>query len=186
MKRTCLKAIAVSALISTAFLAGCATGRDEMSQNANYTVQRLSVGPHGEYDTKTIPHSLDHGGNGTFNETASQYRWIRAQAITKVDHNSFIFTIARVPDNIPQLHYGDVIDVLFLAPPNENFDELKTAVVLRLVCTDNACRRKLYKEAGNSNYLGPTNEPVPDISGLKFSKFYDTDGKILPGRQLPQ
>lgn len=169
-------------------LAGCTTDHGAIYQNANNTVQRLAVGPIAEYESKTLPHALGAGG-GTFGPIASQYRWVHVQGITKVDRDTWLHTIARVPDQIPQLHKNDIVDVLFLTVSDANYDQLKTAIVLRLVCKneDSECKRQLYKDAGNTNvFLGPTSEVSPNTGGLTFSKFYDSDGVILPGRSLPQ
>jgi hypothetical protein len=171
-------------------LTGCVSEHGEIYQGANHTVQRLSVGPIGEYDSKTVPHALGAAGS-TFGEEASQYRWVHVQGITKVDRNTWLHTIARVPDQVPQLHRGDIVDVVFLTIPDSNYDQFQTAVVLRVVCKDeglySACKRKLYVDAGHTGiYLGPTGEDVPSMGQYTFSKFYDKDGNILPGAKLPQ
>jgi hypothetical protein len=165
---------------------GCAADHGAIYQSANYTVQRFAVGPWGEFDDKTAPHAF--GGNGTFGANASQYRWVHVQGITKVDRDTYVQTVARVPDQIGKLHSDDIVDVLFLTIADTNFDQLKSAVILRVVCPADggaACRRKLYAQDGRY-YFGPTNDIVPDMSQLTFSKYYDEDGKILPGMKLPQ
>jgi len=112
------------------------------------------------------------------------------QAITKVDKNTVLYTVARVPDRIPQLHQGDIVDVLFLTLSDTSFDDFKSAVVLRVVCKNEEffsdCRKKLRQDAGSRYYFGPTGESVPDTSGYTFSKFYDANGRILSGVTLPQ
>lgn len=178
-----LVALALGVAVST----GCTTDHGTVYQSANHTVQRLAVGPIAEYESKTLPHALGAGG-GTFGPVASQYRWVHVQGITKVDRDTWLHTIARVPDQISQLHKNDIVDVLFLTVSDSNYDQLKTPVVLRVVCKneDAPCKRQLYKEAGDTNvFLGPTSEQAPDVSQYTFSKFYDTDGNILPGLKLP-
>jgi hypothetical protein len=167
-------------------LPGCAADHSAIYQNANGTVQRLSVGPWGEFDTRTAPHAF--GGNGTFGANASQYRWVHLQGITKVDRDTYVQTVARVPDQVRKLEAGDIVDVVFLTIADTNFDQLKSAVVLRVVCpTDGGteCRRNLYAAEGRY-YFGPTSEPVPDMGQYTFSKYYDEDGKILSGVTLPR
>jgi hypothetical protein len=180
--------VVVFRIMGGVVLAGCTTDHGTIYQTANRTVQRLVVGPIAEYESKTLPHALGAGG-GTFGGTASQYRWVHVQGITKVDRDTWPHTIVRVPDQIPQLHKHDVVDVLFLTVSDSNYDQFKTPVVLRVVCKneDAPCKRQLYKDAGNTNvFLGPTNAQAPDLSRYTFSKFYDTDGKILSGVKLPQ
>jgi hypothetical protein len=177
-------------LVGSVVLSGCATDYSAIYQNANHTVQRLAVGPIGEYDSKTVPHAL--GGPGpNFGKTASQYRWAHVQGITKVDRDTWLHTVAHVPDQIPQLNLGDIVDVLFPTLSDSNFDDFHTAIVLRVVCKNdaiaNACRQKLYQDAGKSRYYrGPTGDPIPDTDNLVFSKYYDEDGRLLPGVKLPQ
>lgn len=178
-----------TSILTGMYLSGCASGQNVIYQSANHTVQRLTVGI-GEFDSKTIPHALGAAGP-TFGATASQYRWVHVEGITKVDRNTFLHTIARVPDEIPQLHRGDVVDVVFLTISDSNYDKGQTAVVVRMVCKNDeifsACRRKLYRDAGNTGYyFGPTNEPVPDMSQYVSSKYFDSDGAILPNTKLPQ
>jgi hypothetical protein len=93
------------AILSGACLAGCASDQNAIYQSANHTVQLMKVGPIGEYDSKSMPHALGAGGP-TFGAIASQYRWVHVQAITKVDRDTYIHTIARVPDNIPHRGRG--------------------------------------------------------------------------------
>lgn len=179
------------ALTGAAILSGCCylspSNECPVYKNANGTVQRLAISPFGEFDTKTIPHAFFPA---SFGATASQYRWVHVQAITKVDRHTILETIARVPDQIPQLYQGDIVDVLFLTVSDSNFDDFKSAVVLRVVCKNeeifSACRRQLYHDAGSRYFMGPTGEPAPDMSTYTFSKFYDANGKILPGARLPQ
>jgi hypothetical protein len=177
-------------ILSGMCLAGCASDQNAILQSANQTVQLMKVGPIGEYDSRSMPHALGAGGP-TFGSIASQYRWVHVQAITKVDRDTYIHTIARVPDNIPQLHSGDIVDVVFLTISDSNFDKGESSVVFRVVCRNDAifsaCRKQLYHDAGNTAvFLGPTGEPVPDMSGYTFSKYFDVDGTILPGVKLPQ
>jgi hypothetical protein len=165
--KTWTRQIFQSALAAAcAVLTACTTDHGTIYQSAYNTVQRLAIGPIAEYDYKTLPHALDAGG-GTFGPIASQYRWVHVQGITKVDRDTWLHTIARVPDQIPQLHKNDVVDVLFMTVSDSNYDQFKTSIVLRLVCKneDTACKRQLYKDAGNTNvFFGPTGEAPPDTS----------------------
>jgi hypothetical protein len=143
--KTWTRQIFQSALAAAcAVLTACTTDHGTIYQSANNTVQRLAIGPIAEYDYKTLPHALDAGG-GTFGPIASQYRWVHVQGITKVDR----------------------VDVLFMTVSDSNYDQFKTSIVLRLVCKneDTACKRQLYKDAGNTNvFFGPTGEAPPDTS----------------------
>jgi hypothetical protein len=184
LQRLYFAVVVVGCIVVTA----CSTDHGTIYQSANNSVQRLAIGPIAEYDYKTLPHALGAGG-GTFGPIASQYRWVHVQGITKVDRDTWLHTIARVPDQIPQLHKNDIVDVLFMTVSDSNYDQFKTPIVLRLVCKneDTACKRQLYKDAGNTNvFLGPTGESPPDMSPYTYSKFYDADGNILPGLTLPQ
>jgi hypothetical protein len=143
----------------------------------------------GEYDSKTLPHALGAGGP-TFNQSASQYRWVHVAALSRKGWKTALWTIALVPDQIPKLYREDYVEVKFLTVSESNYDHLQTAVITKVLCPadgPNECRRQLLKTAGSwSNPLGETDDPVPDMSGLTFSKYYDTDGKKLPGIALPQ
>src|SRR5258708_3231521 len=113
MKRIMKLLLIATLTVGGGLLAGCTTEHGAIYQSANSTVQRLAVGPIAEYESKTLPHALGAGG-GTFGPIASQYRWVHVQGITKVDRDTWLHTIARVPDQIPQLHKNDIVDVLFL------------------------------------------------------------------------
>ena len=173
-------------------MAGCiaplSADRNSADFAANGKMVRMAVMA-GEYESKTLPHALGAGGP-TFNQSASQYRWVHVAALSHKGWKTTLWTIARVPDQIPQLHRGDYVEVKFLTISDSNFDHLQTAVIAKMLCPEdgpNACRRKLLKESGSwSNPLGETDDPVPDMSGLIFSKYYDMDGKKLPGISLPQ
>ncbi|WP_124605537.1 hypothetical protein [Burkholderia sp. Bp9142] len=143
----------------------------------------------GEYDSKTLPHALGAGGT-TFNQSASQYRWVHVMAQGHKGFRTTLYTIALVPDQVPKLHRNDYVEVKFLTISESNYDHLQTAVITKVLCPadgPNECRRALLRTSGNwSNPLGETDDAVPDMSGFTFSKYYDTDGKKLPGTSLPQ
>jgi hypothetical protein len=143
----------------------------------------------GEYDSKTMPHALGAGG-ATFNQEASQYRWVRVGAESQKHAYTSLVTIALVPDQVVKLHMNDYVEVKFQPISGSNFDRLQAAVITKVLCPadgPNSCRRKLLRDTGSlSNPLGETNDPVPDMSGLTFSKYYDMDGKKLTGISLPQ
>lgn len=174
-----------------ASLAGCGSLSavdNSAVEAANGTMVRMFV-MLGEYDGKTMPHALGAGG-ATFNQEASQYRWVRVGAESQKHTFTALVTIALVPDQVAKLHMNDYVEVKFKPISGSNFDHLQAAVITKVLCPadgPNACRRKLLKESGSwSNPLGETDDPVPDMRGLTFSKYYDTDGKKLPGISLPQ
>jgi hypothetical protein len=155
---------------------------------ANGTMVRMFV-VLGEYDSKAMPHALGAGG-ATFNQEASQYRWVRVEAKSQKQALTSLMTIALVPDQVAKLHMFDYVEVRFKPISGSNFDHLQTAVITKVLCPadgPNECRRKLLRDTGSlSNPLGETNDPAPDMSSFTFSKYYDTNGKKLPGVSLPQ
>ncbi|CAJ7239502.1 Uncharacterised protein [Burkholderia pseudomallei] len=172
-------------------LAGCGSlsaVNNRAVDAANGTMVRMFV-MLGEYDSKTMPHALGAGG-ATFNQEASQYRWVRVGAESQRLAFTALVTIALVPDQVAKLHMNDYVEVKFKPISGSNFDHLQAAVITKVLCPadgPNECRRKLLKDTGSlSNPLGETNEPVPDMSSFTFSKYYDGDGKKLPGISLPQ
>ncbi|AJX22250.1 hypothetical protein Y033_671 [Burkholderia pseudomallei MSHR435] len=174
-----------------ASLAGCGSlsaDSNSADEAANGTMVRMFV-VLGEYDSKTMPHALGAGG-ATFNQESSQYRWVRVEAKSQKQAFTSLLTIALVPDQVAKLHMFDDVEVKFKTVSSSNFDHLQAAVITKVLCPadgPNECRRKLLKDTGSlSNPLGETNDPVPDMSSFTFSKYYDGDGKKLPGISLPQ
>lgn len=180
--------LSLSFLVSLAGCGSLSAVNNRAVDAANGTMVRMFV-MLGEYDSKTMPHALGAGG-ATFNQEASQYRWVRVGAESQKHAFTALVTIALVPDQVAKLHMNDYVEVKFKPISGSNFDHLQAAVITKVLCPadgPNACRRKLLRDSGSwSNPLGETNDPVPDMSNFTFSKYYDTDGKKLPGMYLPQ
>ncbi|QJD91677.1 hypothetical protein HH213_17240 [Duganella dendranthematis] len=86
---------------------------------------------------------------------------------------------ALVPDQIPQLHKGDVVDVYVGIFDETNYGELKAPVVIRLVCkdADGACKKAEEKTLGGANEI--VSKGKPPMAALSFSKIYDLEGNRL-------
>jgi hypothetical protein len=173
-------------------LAGCASmvENGKIYTGAEGKIVRMTV-TYGDSEGHTVPHAF-FPADWNFNATAKQYRWVHVLATSNVDDDTNLHTIALVPDQIPELHYGDWVEVKFHKLSATNFGELQadSAVVTKVLCRasdSNECRRKITWSAKNWRYpLGETNEPVPDMNQFTFSKYYDQNGDELPEISLPQ
>jgi len=188
-----LKSVACLCLVGAfSSLAGCASMAEDgkIYTGAEGKIVRMTV-TYGDSDGHTLPHTF-FPASWNFNTTANQYRWVHVLATSNVDDDTNLHTIALVPDQIPQLHYGDWVEVKFHKLSATNFGLLQadTAVVTKVLCLasdSNECRRKITWAAKNCRYpLGETDEPVPGMNRFTFSKYYDQNGDKLPGTSLPQ
>jgi hypothetical protein len=135
----------------------------------------------GEYDDKVLkPASYNVDGlHFKWNSNSNQYRWVLATAVMRRDHWGSVYRRAMVPDQISQLHKGDLVDVYVGYFDQTNYGELQAPMVIRLVCrdADSACKKAEEKKLGGANEVVTTGKPT--MTGLTFSKFYDLDGNRL-------
>lgn len=110
---------------------------------------------------------------------AIQYRWILVQANFHKDVNNWMWTTAMIPDGMPILSLDDVVDVYVPTINSINYDALQGPVILRFVCKhdDKPCKEKSKAELGGANEV--VSHGKPDMSGLTFSKKFDTEGNLL-------
>ncbi|MYM71640.1 hypothetical protein GTP56_05445 [Duganella sp. FT134W] len=182
MKKTLKNLFLVSATISSLSLQGCTTPhRNEgISNLIMNNVVRMYVN-WGEYPDKAwSPASYNVAANYYhWNENSIQYRWIWPQANLRRDLYGVVNEMAMVPDEIPFLRHGDLVDVYL--PPFEtyNYGEMRAPIVIRFVCSadDDACQDKSKKELGGKNEV--VSKGKPDLSGFTFTKKFDKTGKRL-------
>ena len=187
MKKIIKLGVALVAVTCFAGLAGCALpGQDTAGDRAaEGKVERLLViGTEAEHGV--------HVFSSTSGPISKQYRWITVQGIPEDSLiTPPISTVARIPDSIGRLHKNDLVDVYFKGLARSNFDKLESAVVLRVACPAefpfHPCMDDLKKKEGKSYLLGPTGEPVPDLSQPQFAStpYFDQEGRPLPGKTLP-
>lgn len=135
----------------------------------------------GERDDKVLqPASYNVDGlHFKWNSNANQYRWILATAVMRRDRWGSVHRRALVPDQIPQLHKGDIVDIYVGFFDETNYGDLKAPVVIRLVCqeTDSSCNRSEEKALGGANEVVSIGKPP--MTGLTFSKVHDLEGNRL-------
>lgn len=110
---------------------------------------------------------------------ANQYRWVLADAEIRRDARGKIYRRVLVPDQVPKLRSGDVIDVYLGTFDETNYGELRAPVVLRRVCEDrdDACKKREERQLGERT--GVVSRGKPPLEDLTFSKKFNVDGKIL-------
>ncbi|QHP90700.1 hypothetical protein EXE55_07015 [Burkholderia glumae] len=91
--------LSLSFLVSLPGCGSLSAVNNSAVEAANGTMVRMFV-VLGEYDSKTMPHALGAGG-ATFNQEASQYRWVRVEAKSQKQAFTSLLTIALVPDQLP-------------------------------------------------------------------------------------
>ena len=116
-------------------------------------------------------------------EHAAQYRWV---AVFFREEGFFtakvLYFDALVPDSIPRLSDGDVVDVVTNVTNNADYDKLDMPFVIRKVCDgkDEPCLKKL-RENGAWGF-GPTGKATGhEREALQFSPRYDANGKFIFG-----
>lgn len=179
----------LSILGATTLIAACTTNASG-DLAANGKIERLYVYD-SESEEHTSPYTAGHVGHDWTPED-KQYRWIHVMGTP--DSSSWtrpIQTVARVPDNIPMLHYGDIVEVYFKGFDISDYGKFDTSVLVKMDCPQHmdglrACLNALKKMEGRSYLLGPVDGPAPDLNQFTFSKFYDEEGKPLSGKSLPQ
>jgi len=113
---------------------------------------------------------------------AIQYRWILLKSFFKDKTESGgVFRTGRIPDGLPVLKVGDIVDVYLPDDDLTNYNQLKGPVILRLVCRENdrPCKKAAKVELGGRSF-GMVSKGMPDMSNLTFSKRFDATGHILP------
>lgn len=110
---------------------------------------------------------------------ANQYRWVLGEASLRRDKWGKISRRILVPDEIPRLKSGDLIDVYLGEYDRTNYGELRAPVVLRLVCTqaDKLCQKRASEELGGKNEV--LSHGRPPMDNLTFTKKFDLEGKPL-------
>jgi hypothetical protein len=110
---------------------------------------------------------------------ANQYRWVLADAEIRGEARGKIYRRILVPDQIPKLRIGDVIDVYLGTYDETNYGELRAPVVVRLVCAeiDEVCKKREEKKLGARN--GIVSRGKPPLDDLTFAKVFDLDGKAI-------
>jgi hypothetical protein len=87
----------------------------------------------------------------TWTDNAKRYRWVQTYTHTGTWHYSgmSVPAFALVPDQVPTLGVGDIVDVLYLNKNYDfNYDKLQAEKILRLVCRakDKECIKKIKSE----------------------------------------
>lgn len=110
---------------------------------------------------------------------AAQYRWVFLDANIRRDMFAKMLKNARIADSIPILETGDYVDVLLPPEAETNYDELHAAIVIRFVCknADTTCKDKSKAELHGAHEV--VSRTIPDISGLRFTKKFDPQGRLL-------
>lgn len=124
---------------------------------------------------------------GNWGPRANRYRWIGARALTGHRHwtgystgYSYSTSTVLVADQLPAIHEGDIVDVLFMQKGEQDLSNLKASRVIGLVCRkeDMACIEKLKATQGGRTW-GPWVDPLLyDQSKFTYSPVYDETGRL--------
>lgn len=141
---------------------------------ANKTIRSTVVLP--EFDPSARAWSKYHAGpgllfRGSWGDVAKQYRWAPTYTHTGSHHYAGyrMPSYSLVPDQLPLLEEGDIVDVLYLEDQyGFDFNNLIANKVVRLVCKndDKACIKKIKSENEWGEVAG---YPVPPEDLSKFT-----------------
>jgi|SRR5476649_102307 len=183
------KLLGIAAVCAIVMLAGCVgvpyDGKPHMDSGlqelTNNTVTRMTVmWTEREEHAYTVASYNVAANYFHWSENDNQYRWILVRAAMRRDKFGSVLRDARIPDNIPMLHKGDIVDVYLPVAMEMNYDQLKSAIVLRFVCAaaDTACQDKSKEQVGKLG-MEVISKGMPDMSDLVFTKKYDKAGQRL-------
>jgi hypothetical protein len=115
-----------------------------------------------------------------WSENSNQYRWTRVTALLRRDKYGSIVRHAMIPDGMPLLTPGDVVDVYVPAWDTINYGTLETAKIIKLVCQakDSDCIRASVAAVGGKG-TEVISKGRPDMTGVFYSKKFDTKGQLL-------
>lgn len=173
-------AVGMAALL---FIQGCAIQpwrEQSVIDRTDHTVIRMWVSWNEKPDHAYAPAIYSVQGKFLhWGPNAIQYRWMPMEAHLRRDSYANVRLTARIPDNIPLLSYGDLVDVYARTEDDVNYNELRSSVVLALVCRakDKECIKRSTKELGGVNEI--VSKDTPDMSGLSFTKLFDETGALL-------
>lgn len=110
---------------------------------------------------------------------ANRHRWVTADVNSLWNLGFRGWRYVLVPDQLPMLQHGDLIDVFIVHQDEFNLNELRASVAVKLVCRsgDTACFDRSKKELGGLTELVPG--AAPDLSAFTFTPKYDEEGKLL-------
>jgi len=152
-----------------------------MQELTNNTVTRMTVMWTEREDHAYTVASYNVAANYFhWSDNDNQYRWILVRAAMRRDKFGTILRDARIPDNVPMLRKGDIVDVYLPVAMEMNYDQLKAAIILRRVCEaeDKLCQEKSKEQVGKLG-MEVISRGMPDMSDLTFTKKYDKTGKRL-------
>lgn len=161
-------------------LPGCTTLLNNESVLAviDDTVVRMEVtwGETAEHSWTPASYALGYWSRNWTVED-NRYRWVLTQAVLRRDIWGQAFRPARVPDGLPILRPGDLVDVYLPRFADTNYGELVAPVIVRLVCSDadSECKKRSKSDLGGRNEI--VSRGKPDMANLSFSKVYGLDGK---------
>src|SRR5471030_955903 len=150
-----------------------------MQELTNNTVTRMTVMWTEREDHAYTVASYNVAANYFhWSDNDNQYRWILVRAAMRRDKFGSILRDARIPDNVPMLHKGDIVDVYLPVAMEMNYDQLKSAIILRRVCEaeDKQCQEKNKDQVGKLG-MEVISKGMPDMTGLTFTKKYDKAGQ---------
>jgi DNA-directed RNA polymerase subunit H (RpoH/RPB5) len=109
----------------------------------------------------------------------NQYRWVRMKGVLRKEMYAGLLRYARVPDQLPRIHSGDLVDVYEINWHDTDYGALKADIVVKLVCRseDSACFKRSKAEIGGRSEIVSVGKP--DMSGFTFTKQFDVKGKPL-------
>ncbi|CAN0622864.1 protein of unknown function [Burkholderia multivorans] len=175
--------LAVICVAAAVTLAGCGTGLPGDPDIAGYSannVIRMSVfwPEKAKHDWNPPFYNVEAARNHWTPED-NQYRWIIAHASFRKDFWGMSDRVSLVPDSVPFLESGDLVDVYDPGRTDVDYGNFKAPIVLRLVCKhkDKACIEASKKELGGLNEIASKGKP--GLSDLIFSKTFDIRGNRL-------
>lgn len=176
--------LTVFATVSLVVLQGCAAVKpmadEKVLKVVDGNVVRMTVTWGEHADKGMVPASYNNEAH-YYNWTpeVTQYRWIQVTGGMRRDVYGFVFRRVRVPDGMPLLQPGDWVDVYNYPDAELDYSQLKASVVVAFVCAnaDKVCKEKSKKELGGENEV--VSKGAPDMSKLKFTKKFDTQGNLL-------
>ena len=184
------RVIALALLLACVLLAGCATTSGGDSE------YRLLSSPTELKATKALRMEVAFGEQegyyqiglleriaGKWGPQSKRYRWISAQAKTGNGGLTGYYLYSTgilVPDQVPTIHKGDLVDVILLERDQYDFPNLKAPLVLGLVCRkdDVACQDRLKASNGGKTWGVWVERAQYDQSKFTFTPRYDESGYL--------
>lgn len=169
-------------VVAVLLIQGCATVYfdKDLAKLTDNTVVRMKVAWHEDAEKGVSPVFYNASAKAyNWGPNAARYRWVLLDANMRRDMFAKMLKNARIADGIPILETGDYVDVLLPPEAETNYDALHAATVIRFVCknADTACKDKSKAELHGAQEI--VSRTLPDISGLRFTKKFDPQGRVL-------